>query len=86
MTCIKSLDGADENTLMATKAAMAELIFKRMDWNCLQDDNQIQNFKCFVSHAVAVVCDATPEHIIPVRVLSVNGVPVSGSNFGNTIH
>ena len=73
-----SLDGCDENTVIATKAEMQSLIFQRMNWNALDNDGQIQNFKNFVAHAVAVVCDAIPEFVIPVEIDSVREVPCAG--------
>ena len=85
MTCVKSLDGADENTVTATKCTLQELVFRRMDWSKLDNDSQQQNFRNFVSHAVGLLCDAVPEHILAVTVLSVNGVPVSGLKNGDTI-
>jgi len=67
MIKMQSLDGASDIVKCATKAEMEFAIFQRMDWSTL-DRNQADNFRQFVGHAVAVVCDAIPEFVIPCRI------------------
>jgi len=62
-----SLDGCSEIVKAATKAEMQLTIFERMDWSSI-DENQKENFKQFVVHAVAVVCDAVPEYVRPCNI------------------